>query len=214
MTVLTATAATTLSLRVCVLLVSILITRRRRRVPSTMSTSPSSSTRASLVSSVKTHLTNPPSQDRLDGPVCWRSGLSQKKTHTICARSLLGESEDDAGGAVPRPITRPADHRRQGHARGSGRVQCFWVCFFLGLDEHAADDEQAKTTGKTFHEQARPSEESDAKDVHKHRDREKIEPMTSMRLPPFFLKFFSKLPITNTTWNFQQLPSTTRERII
>ena len=44
------------------------------------------------------------------------------ETHTICARSLLGESEDDAGGTVPRPITRPADHRRQGLAHGSGRV--------------------------------------------------------------------------------------------
>ena len=42
-TVLAASAATTLSLRVCVLLVSTLITWRPRRVPSTMSTSPSSS---------------------------------------------------------------------------------------------------------------------------------------------------------------------------
>ena len=38
------------------------VTRRRRRVPSTMSTSPSSSTRASLVSSVNTHLATLPSQ--------------------------------------------------------------------------------------------------------------------------------------------------------
>ena len=38
------------------------ITRRRRRVPSTMSTSRSSSTRASLVPFVKTHLATLPSQ--------------------------------------------------------------------------------------------------------------------------------------------------------
>ena len=44
------------------LLVSTLITRRPRGVPSTMSTSPSSSARASLVSPVKTHLATLPSQ--------------------------------------------------------------------------------------------------------------------------------------------------------
>ena len=106
-----ACAATALSLRACVLLVSILITKRRRRVPSTMSTSPRSSTRASLVSSVKTP----------DGRVCPRNPVT-RKTHTMCARSLLQRSEDEKGGTVPRPSTRPADHRRQGHAHGSGRV--------------------------------------------------------------------------------------------
>ena len=98
---------------VFVLLGPTAITRRRRRVPSTMSTSPSSSTRASLVSlvntrSVKTHFARPPSQDRLNGRVCPRNGLSQKETHIICARSLLGEIEDDTGGTVLRPITSPS----------------------------------------------------------------------------------------------------------
>ena len=46
------------------LLVSTLITRRPRRVPSTMSTSPSSSARASLVSLAKTDLTKLPYQGR------------------------------------------------------------------------------------------------------------------------------------------------------
>ena len=76
-TALSATAATTLSLRVCVLLVSILTTRRRRRVPSTMSNSPSSSTRASLVSSVKTHFARPPSQDS-----------TAVNAHHLCAESV------------------------------------------------------------------------------------------------------------------------------
>ena len=49
--------------------------------------------------------TRPPSQDRLDGRVCPRTGLSQKEPHIICAQSLLGEIEDDTGGTVLRPIT-------------------------------------------------------------------------------------------------------------
>ena len=60
-TVLTATAPTTLVAScVFVLLGPTLITRRRRRVPSQKSTSPSSSARASFVSSVKAHLTTLP----------------------------------------------------------------------------------------------------------------------------------------------------------
>ena len=47
---------------VFVLLVSTLITRRPRRVPSTMSTSPGSSARTSLVSLVTTHITKLPSR--------------------------------------------------------------------------------------------------------------------------------------------------------
>ena len=86
-TVLTATAATTLSFRVCVLL--------------TMSIYPSSPTQASLVSSVKD---------------------TSHKGHGICARSLLGESEEGTGALSNALSQDPADHRRQGDAHGSGRV--------------------------------------------------------------------------------------------
>ena len=70
--------------------------------------------RASFVSpvktrSVKTHFTRPPSQNRLDGRP--RNGLSKWETHIICARSLLGEIEDDTGGTVSRPITSPSTGR-------------------------------------------------------------------------------------------------------
>ena len=179
-TALAATAATTLSLRV--LLVSILFTRRRRRVPSTRSTSPSSSTRVSLVSSVKTHFTKPPY--KLDGRVCRGMTCHRENAH-ICARRLLEESEDDTGGTVPRPITRPCSwvwSSTWPPFSGSRRCWvstststwprfcfCFCFCFFLRLDEHAADDEQARPP-EELHEQARPSEESNAKVVQKHRD--------------------------------------------
>ena len=86
--------------------------------------SPSSSTRASPVSSVKTHLTKPPSQDRLDGRVCPRNGLSQK-THTICARNLLWERVKMIQVALPHALSQ--DHRWQGHTPGS------WSSTWLGL---------------------------------------------------------------------------------
>ena len=50
-------------------------------------------------------------------------------------------------------------------------------CFFLGLDEYAADDEQAGPPEK-LHEQARPSEEPEHTSI---RTREKVEPMTMIR---------------------------------
>ena len=135
-TVLAATAATTLSLRVTqflyhVLCLGITITRRRRRVPSTMSTFPCSSARASLVSLVETHLAKPPSQDRLDGRVCPRNDLSQGK-RTPSVREVCWEIVKTIGGTVPRPIKRPADHRQHGHAHGSGRVH---GRASLGLDD-------------------------------------------------------------------------------
>ena len=44
-----------------------------------------------------------------------------------------------------------------------------YMATLLGLDEHAADDEQARPPGK-LHDQAQPSEEPDADVVQKHRD--------------------------------------------
>ena len=70
----------------CVLvpLVPTLITRRRRRVPSTMSTSRSSSARASLVSPVKTRLTTLPSEG---GQL--RTGKSDVHQQPIAGLTLL-----------------------------------------------------------------------------------------------------------------------------
>ena len=102
--------------------------------PSTMSSSPSSSTRASLVSSVKT-FHKATSQDRHSG-LCWESvkmiQVALSHAHHTTSRPPLARSCSWVWSSTwPR----------------------FWVCFFLGLDEHAADDEQARTPGK-LHEQA------------------------------------------------------------
>ena len=115
---------------VFVLLVSTLITRRRRRVLSTMSTAPSSSARASFVSHVKTHLTTFSSQGRQ-----LRTGRSDVYQQPIAGLTLLAlwcpigaaprvnvDFSSRCGApffSVSHTITRPADHRRQGHAHGS-----------------------------------------------------------------------------------------------
>ena len=115
---------------VFVLLVPTPITRRRWRVPSTMSTSPSSSARASLVSLVKTHLATLPSQGRQ-----LRTGKSDVYQQPIAGLTLLAfccpigaaprvnvDFTSRCGAPFPsvsHSITRPADHRRQGHAHGS-----------------------------------------------------------------------------------------------
>ena len=91
-----------------------------------------------------------------------------QKTHTICARNLLGESEDDTGGTAPRLIPRPPLARSYSWVWSSTWLG-FWVCFFLGLDEYGADGEQARPPRK-LHAQARPSEEPDGEVVQKHRE--------------------------------------------
>ena len=95
-------------------------------VPSIISTSPSSSTRASLVSSVKTHLATLPSQGEQ-----LRTGKSDVYQQPIAGLTLLAlrriiraaprvnvDFSSRCGAPFPSvspPITRPADHRRQGH---------------------------------------------------------------------------------------------------
>ena len=110
-TVLTATAGATLSLRVLVLLVPTAITRRRRRVPSTMSTSP------------KQLDTGKPCDSCQDTPheaasACFLSQASEKWPLTsgnslhLCTESFVGEIEDDTGGTVLRPSPSTGRPRR------------------------------------------------------------------------------------------------------
>ena len=91
----TATAAATLSLRVRLCFSSQhLITRRPRRVPSTMSTSPSSSTLTRLVSSVKTFSQRYPPEDRPER----RVPATDRKSDSACiVLHHLGSTQSECG---------------------------------------------------------------------------------------------------------------------
>ena len=153
---------------------------------------PSSSTRASLVSSVKTHLTKPPSQDRLDGRVCPEELPVTGETHTICAESV-GERVKMIQVALSHfLISRPADNRWQGYAHGSGRVHgrasasaSSWISTSTRLTTNKPDhpknftnkpDHQKNLTLKLYR--------SIVTNKHEHtsiRTAKKIEPMTMIR---------------------------------
>ena len=126
----------------------------------------------------RSHLTKPPSQDRLDGRVCPRNGLSPEK-RTPSVRGVCWERVKTTQEAPSRAA------RSWSWVWSSTWPRCvltsestwprFCFCCFLGLDEHAADDEQARPQAK-LHEQARPSEELDATVVQKHRPKTRAHP--------------------------------------
>ena len=144
--VLTATAAAALSLPVCVLLVP----------PSSQDDHggyfpqcplPQAARHGQALCRLSRHI-----QDRLDGRVYPRNGLSQEKG-TPSVRGVCWERVK-----MVRPIIRPADHRWQGDALGSCRrasgSASSWVSTSTRLTTNKPDHR-----GK-LHEQARPPEET------------------------------------------------------